>query len=135
VETFYSSYPELDVRLVQVSPRPSWLLAGKGLALSQVAPDRVFTLPRGKKSVVRTGEGEFTVKALGDPQPLGAVPLAKAKAAIEAALREFARGDQFERWTVGKQRFVLNSALCRADDLPQPSAVDLTTYLPFLRLG
>jgi hypothetical protein len=135
VETFYSSYPELDVRLVQVSPRPSWLPAGKGLALSQVAPDRVFTLPRGKKSVVRTGEGEFTVKALGDPQPLGAVPLAKAKAAIEAALREFARGDQFERWTVGKQRFVLNSALCRADDLPQPSAVDLTTYLPFLRLG
>lgn len=135
VETFYSSYPELDVRLVQVSPRPSWLPTGKGLALSEVAPDRVFTLPRGKKSIVRTGEGEFTVKALGDAEPLGAVPLAKAKPAIDAALRQFARGDQFERWTVGKQRFVLNSALCRGDDLPQPSAVDLTTYLPFLRLG
>jgi hypothetical protein len=135
VETFYSSYPELDVRLVQVAPRPSWLPSGRGLALSQVAPDRVFTLPRGKASVVRTGEGEFRVKALGDAQPLGAVPLAKAKPAIEAALREFARGDQFERWTVGKQRFALNGALCRGDDLPQPSTVDLTTYLPFLRLG
>jgi hypothetical protein len=135
IETFYSSYPELDVRLVQASPRPSWLSVGRGLVLSQVAPDRVFTLPRGKASVVRTSEGEFRVKALDEAQPLGAVPLAKAKPAISAALREFARGDQFERWTVGKQRFVLNNALCRSDDLPQPSAVDLTTYLPFLRLG
>jgi len=135
IETFYSSYPELSVRLVQVSPRPSWLPTGRGLALSEVAPDRVFTLPRGKASVVRTSEGEFRVKALGDAQPLGAVPLAKATPAIEAALKQFAKGDQFESWTVGKQRYVLNTALCRGDDLPQPSAVDLTTYLPFLRLG
>ena len=39
------------------------------------------------------------------------------------------------QWTVGKQRFVLNSALCKGDDLPQPGAVDLTEFLPFLRLG
>jgi hypothetical protein len=135
VETFYSSYPELQVRLVQAKPRPSWLPSGKALVLSQVAPDRLFTLPQGKASVVRTSEGEFRVKALNEPQTLGAVPLAKATPAIAAALKEFARGDQFERWTVGKQRTVLNSALCRGDDLPQPSAVDLTTYLPFLRLG
>jgi hypothetical protein len=38
-------------------------------------------------------------------------------------------------WRIGKRRYVLNTAVCRRDDLPQPSAVDLTSYLPFLRLG
>jgi hypothetical protein len=135
VETFYSSYPDLQVRLVQAKPRPSWLPSGRGLALSEIAPDRVFELKRGAASVLRTSEGEFAVKALNENQPLGALPLSKVSATIAAALREFARGDAFERWTVGKQRFVLNSALCRADDLPQPAAVDLTEFLPFLRLG
>ena len=135
IETFYSSYPDLQVRLVQAKPRPSWLPGARGLALSEVAPDRVFELKRGKASTLRTSEGAFTVKALNENQPLGRLPLAKARGTIEAALREFARGDAFERWTVGKQRFVLNEALCKGDDLPQPSAVDLTEFVPFLRLG
>ena len=135
VQTFYSSYPDLQVRLVQAKPRPSWLSVTRGLALSEVAPDRVFALRRGKASLVRTSEGSFTVKPLADALPLGAVPLSKATPAITAALRAFARGEAFERWTIGKQRFVGNSALCKGDDLPQPAAVDLTQFLPFLRLG
>jgi len=135
VETFYSSYPDLQVRLLQATPRPSWLPTGRGLALSEVAPDRVFELRRGTASTLRTSEGAFTVKALNENQPLGRMPLAKARGTIEAALREFARGDAFERWTVGKQRFVLNTSTCKGDDLPQPSAVDLTEFAPFLRLG
>jgi hypothetical protein len=120
---------------VQAKPLPSWLPAARSLALSEVAPDRVFELQRNKPSTLRTSEGAFTVKALNENQPLGAIPFAKAKATIAAALRQFARGDAFERWTVGKQRFVLNSALCQGDDLPQPAAVDLTEFVPFLRLG
>jgi hypothetical protein len=135
VETFYASYPDLQVRLVQAKPRPAWLGLDRGLALSQVAPDRVFTMRRGQTSVLRTSEGDIEVKVLAEPQTLGAVPLAKVKTTIAAALREFARGDAFEEWTVGKQRYVSNTALCKGDDLPQPSAVDLTQFLPFLRLG
>jgi hypothetical protein len=135
VETFYQSYPDLQVRLVQSSPRPSWLPAARGFALSQVAPDTIFRLPRGKTSSVRTSEGAFAVKILNEPQTLGAVPISKVSSTIAAALREFARGDAFDKWTVGKQRFVLENALCKGDDLPQPSAVDLTQFLPFLRLG
>jgi hypothetical protein len=135
VETFYASYPDLQVRLVQAKPRPAWLGLDRGLALSQVAPDRVFTMRRGQTSVLRTSEGDIKVKVLAEPQTLGAVPLAKVKTTIAAALREFARGDAFEQWTVGKQRYVSNTALCKGDDLPQPSAVDLTQFLPFLRLG
>jgi hypothetical protein len=135
VQTFYSSYPDLQVRLVQAKPRPSWLSLGRGLALSEVAPDRVFSLKNGKASLVRTSEGTFTVKPLADALPLGAVPLSKAAPAIASALRSFARGEAFEQWTVAKQRFVENNALCKGDDLPQPAAVDLTQFLPFLRLG
>jgi hypothetical protein len=135
VQTFYSSYPDLQVRLVQAKPRPSWLSVTRGLALSEVATDRAFSLKRGKASLVRTSEGSFTVKPLADALPLGAVPLSKATPAISAALRAFARGEAFEQWTVGKQRFIQNNALCKGDDLPQPAAVDLTQFLPFLRLG
>jgi hypothetical protein len=136
VQTFYSSYPELLVRLVSAKPAPVWLgRKTKGLALSEVAPDPLFALSTGRSAVVRTSDGSFTVKALGDALPLGAVPLGQAKPAIVAALRAFARGAAFEQWTVSKQRAAENDALCARDDLPQPSAVDLESYLPFLRLG
>jgi hypothetical protein len=135
VETFYQSYPDLQVRLVQAKPRPSWLPAAKGFALSQVAPDTIFQLARGRTSAVRTSEGEFAVKILNEPQTLGAMPISKVSSTIAAALREFARGEAFDKWTVGKQRYILNNALCKGDDLPQPGAVDLTQFLPFLRLG
>ena len=136
IQTFYSSYPDLQVRLVSAKPAPTWL-GGKarGLALSEVAPDPLFALATGRAAVVRTSDGTFTVHALGDALPLGAVPLGQATPAIASALRAFARGAAFEQWTVSKQRAALNGALCARDDLPQPSAVDLASYLPFLRLG
>lgn len=136
VQTFYSSYSELPVRLVQVTPAPSWLgNRTKGLALSDVAPDRVFTIATGQKATVRTSEGTFVVKALHDPLALGAVPLSTATPTIAAALRAFERGQEFESWTIAKQRAALNQSTCLRDDLPQPAAIDLTQYLSFLRLG
>jgi hypothetical protein len=136
VKTFYTSYPDLRVRLVQAKPAPAWLGSRvKGLALSEVAPDRLFTLPTGRKAVVRTTDGTFAVKPLRDPVLLGAVPLGSARPAIVAALKAFERGQAFEHWTVARQRGALNTAICARDDLPQPAAVDLTSYLPFLRLG
>ncbi len=137
IQTFYRSYPDLEMRLVQSKkPLPSWLgPAQKGFALAEVAPSSIFDLRRGKASLIRTSEGTFSVKPLDDALPLGAVPLGKATPAIKAALRSFNRGEAFEKWTVGKQRAALNTAICAKDDLPQPSAVDLTSYLPFLKLG
>jgi hypothetical protein len=135
IQTFYESYPDLSARLVKSTPQPSWLGSPQGFAISQVAPDRLFTLKSGRATTLYTSEGSFRVKLLEDALPLGAVPLRKATPAIAAALRSFARGQAFENWTVAKQRYVLNSAICARDDLPQPSAVDLTSYLPFLRLG
>jgi hypothetical protein len=136
VQTFYESYPDLLVRLVQAKPAPLWLGGkAKGLALDEVAPDRLFDMSTGQSVVVRTSDGSFTVKTLADALPLGAVPFGQAKPTIAAALRSFARGAAFEQWSVAQQRAALNTAICARDDLPQPAAVDLTSYLPFLRLG
>lgn len=136
VSTFYTSYPNLQVRLVQAKPAPPWLgRQTKGLALQDVAPDRLFVLGTGKSESLLTSTGTFSVKALQGPSPLGAVPLGQARPAIAAALRAFSLGDAFERWSVGKQRAALTTATCAQDNLPQPAAVDLTQFLPFLRLG
>src|SRR6266404_8414760 len=55
VSTFYKSYPDLQARLVQAKPTPTWLGAnGQGLALQDVAPDRLFALATGKSESVLT---------------------------------------------------------------------------------
>jgi hypothetical protein len=134
VQTFYTSYPDLLVRTVQAKPAPPWLGGNaKGLALSQVAPERLFSLPVGRKAVVQTAAGSFAVEALDQPVPLGSVPLGRARPAIVSALRSFARASQFERWTILHQHEALNETTCFHDDLPEPAAVDLVQYLPFLR--
>ena len=136
VSTFYTSYPDLEVRLMSATPAPPWLGdKAQGLAIQNVAPDRLFVLATGKSESLLTSTGTFSVKALQDASPLGAVPLGRARPAIAAALRSFAQGVAFEKWTVGKQRAALNTATCAQDNLPQPAAIDLVQYLPFLRLG
>lgn len=136
ISTFYASYPNLLVRLMSAKPSPPWLASkAQGLALQDVAPDRLFALATGKSESILTSTGTYGVKALQDASPLGAVPLGKARPAIASALRSFAKGVAFEKWTVGKQDAALNTATCAKDDLPQPAAVDLVQYVPFLRLG
>jgi hypothetical protein len=136
INTFYTSYPDLQARLMAAKPAPPWLgHRTQGLALQDVAPDRLFVLKTGGSESVLTSTGTFAVKALQDASPLGAVPLGRARPAIAAALRTFALGAAFEKWTVGKQRAALNTATCAQDDFPQPAAVDLVQYVPFLRLG
>ncbi len=136
VETFYASYPQLLIRQVRAKPATSWL-GGKtqGLALSEVAPASLFTLAAGKKALVSTLAGPIQVTPLGDALPLGAVPLSRARPAITAALRSFARGQAFEQWTIARQHGSLNTTTCLRDELPRPAAIDLVEYLPFLRIG
>ena len=51
------------------------------------------------------------------------------------ALEGFARGEAYDRWSEDVQQRALDTAICARDDLPQPAAVELSTYLPFLRLS
>ena len=135
VAAFYAAYPDLLVRRVRVSPSPPWLAGrGSGFALAEAAPQRVFALPTGKKARVATLLGTFSVRALGASQPLGSLPISSVRPAIVAALRGFERAQSFESWTIARQNGALNRAICLHDHLPQPAAIDLTQYLPFLRI-
>jgi hypothetical protein len=125
----------LPVRRVRVSPAPTWLSARKvGYALAEAAPQRLFSLPTGRKSQVATLLGTYAVRPLGPSQPLGSLPISAVRPAIVAALRSFERAQSFEHWTIARQNVVLDQTICLRDELPQPAAVDLTQYLPFLRI-
>jgi hypothetical protein len=134
VSAFYSAYPDLLVRRVRVTPAPPWLAARTGFAVEESAPQRLFSLPAGRKSRLSTLLGSFAVKPLGPAQPLGALPLSTVRSAIVAALRGFERAQSFEHWTIAQQNHALNRTICLRDQLPQPAAIDLTEYLPFLRI-
>jgi hypothetical protein len=135
VAGFYSAYPDLLVRRVRVSPSAPWVSAGTtGFALAEAAPQRLFSLPTGRKAHLSTLLGTFAVRPLEPALPLGALPLSAVRPAIVAALRGFERAQQFERWTIARQNLVLSRTICLHDQLPQPAAIDLTEYLPFLRI-
>lgn len=135
VAAFYAAYPDLLVRRVRVSPAAPWLATRSvGYALAEAAPQRLFTLPTGKTAHLATLLGTFAVKPLGPSQPLGALPVQTVRTAIVAALRGFERAQAYEQWTIARQNVVLNQTICLHDELPQPAAIDLTEYLPFLRI-
>ena len=135
VSAFYLAYPDLLVRPVEVEPGP-WWLAGRtsGFALAELAPGRIFTLPVGVTRTVRALDGLYRVRALDEALPLGSVTLEEARPTIAAALSAFRRRGAFEDWTVARQTSLLNRAVCQRDEVPEPSAIRLTGYLPFLSL-
>ena len=135
IAAFYFAFPELLARPVQVTPAPWWLGGRKvGIALSSLAPEGVFKVKTGRRASVRALDGTYSVRTLGEPMPLGALPLERARPAISAALTAFARGEAFERWTAGRQTYMLGLTTCARDDMPAPGPVDLATFLPFLSL-
>ncbi len=132
---FYHAYPQLLVRRVHASPAAPWLGGAQdGYAVSGTAPATVFSVPSGRKSRVESLLGAYTVRAAGKPVALGSLPIGTVRTAIATSLESFARARAFERWTIGEQRRRLDVATCRADDLPEPAAIDLAQYVPFLAL-
>ena len=135
VATFYFSYPDLQVRTVEAAPAPWWLGNRRtGLAIQYYAPDRLFAVPTGQRATLRTLAGSFAVRPLNLSQQLAAIPLDQARQTISAVLAHHARLDATVRWSAARQASLLNQAICRRDDFPQPAATDLTAYLPFLTL-
>jgi hypothetical protein len=136
IAAFYAAYPDLLARRVRAAPAPWWLGGEKeGIALSSLAPARVFKLATGRAATVRDMDGRYRVTTLGQPMHLGALPLSRARPAISAALTAFARGAAFERWTVARQTGAFARITCVRDDLPASGAVELSTFLPFLALN
>ena len=136
IAEFYAANADIAVRLVESQPAASWLGGRtRGLTLSSIAPLRVFQFATGAAEGMRTTAGRFSVRAIGEAVSLGSLSLAETGPAIRDALVAYARADALEAWNASRQPAALDAATCRLDDLPPVGSVDLTQYLPYLRLN
>ena len=121
-------------REVTVSPAPSWLPDGQGVALATSAPAAVFAIGRGRRTTIRTAEGAFVVEARGETTALGALPPALARAAVTRELRAERRAEAYAAWTIRMQKAAATKLVCERDRLPELGVVSLSAFAPFLSL-
>ena len=119
-------------RRVVVSPAPSWLPEGEGIAIATSAPEAVFRARTRRTFTVRTLEGRFTVRALDDTTALGALGYELARPPIVRELREESRADAYTSWSLGRQKSAERRLVCERDRLPELGSVRLSTFAPFL---
>ena len=134
VTRFRATFAGAPARRLVVSPAPSWLPEGTGLALATSAPRAVFELASRRTVKLRTAEGVFTVRALEDAASLGAVPLAIARPAIVRELTSERRADAYVAWTIRQQKNAESRLVCERDRLPEHGVVSLSSFAPFLSL-
>jgi hypothetical protein len=100
IARFRTTFASVLVRRVAVTPAPSWLPDGVGLALATSAPEAVFRIPSRRSTRIRTAEGVFRARALENASALGAVSLAAARPAIVRELQNERRADAYAAWTI-----------------------------------
>jgi hypothetical protein len=134
VSRFRTTHAPVLARRLVVTPAPSWLPEGNGLALATSAPQTVFRIASRRNVKLRTAEGIFTVRAVEDTTALGAVSLGEARPAIVRELRSERRADAYSAWTIRQQRAAESRLVCERDRLPELGVVTLSSFAPFLSL-
>ena len=134
VARFRSTFAPVLAREVTISPAPSWLPDGEGVALATSAPAAVFSIGGGRRTTIRTAEGAFVVEARGDTTALGALPPDLARAAVRRELRAERRAEAYEAWTIRMQKAAASKLVCERDRLPELGVVSLSAFAPFLSL-
>ena len=122
VQDWYASHGSVQARAVRVKKKVSLVLA---------PADRIFGLAAGQTATI----GRTKVTAVGEVAPLAAFPLALAARAAHTALLGELKAAAFETWIRRRENQSLDDLACSHDQLPQPSAIDLTDWAPFLALG
>ena len=135
VARFRATYAAVLAREVVVTPAPSWLPDGRGLALATSAPESLFRPPTGRRSTLRTVEGMFTVEARGDAIALATVSYALTRPAIVRELKAERRAEAYAAWSIRMQKAAESKLVCERDRLPELGVVDVSSYAPFLSLS
>ena len=134
VARFRSTFAPVLAREVTVSPAPSWLPEGQGVALATSAPAAVFAIGGGGRATIRTAEGAFVVEAHGETTALGALPADLARAAVTRELRAERRAEAYAGWTIRMQKAAASKLVCERDRLPELGVVRVSAFTPFLSL-
>jgi hypothetical protein len=135
VARYRTTHAPVLARRVVVSPAPSWLPDGTGLALATSAPESIFRIASRRSVTLRTAEGIFRVRALEAATALGAVSLADARPAIVRELRRERLADAYATWTIRRQKEAESRLVCERDRLPELGVVTLAAFAPFLSLA
>jgi hypothetical protein len=134
VARFRTTFASVLARRVVVSPAPSWLPEGTGVALATSAPEAVFRVASRRPTRIRTAEGVFRIRALEDTTALGAVSFAVARPAIVRELGNERRADAYASWTIRQQNRAQSRLACERDRMPELGVVSLASFAPFLSL-
>jgi hypothetical protein len=134
VAHYRDTFAPVLAREVVVSPEPTWLPGGRGVALATSAPAIVFQLPAGHKTRIHTVEGDFTVQAFDEPTALAAMATVQVRPAIVRELRAERRADAYAAWSLRLQKAAESKLVCERDRLPELGVVDISSYMPFLSL-
>jgi hypothetical protein len=135
VERFNLTYATALARNVVVTPAPSWLPDGRGLALATSAPATVFRVATGRSVRLRTLDGMLTVRALAAPEQLGTLAPALARSAVVRELGLQRWVEAYADWALRKQKGVEGRLVCTHDRLPEIGVVTLSSFVPFLALA
>jgi len=131
VSDFLQTYAAEPARLETTTQPAPWLGGAKrGWAISTLAPAELFTLT--EPGQIDTPDGVFDVTALGAALPLALLPASQAAAAARDVLDQLARGSVYQSWLRGAEAKQLATATCLGDQLPAPTATDLSPFVPFL---
>jgi hypothetical protein len=122
LQDWYTSHASVKARAVRLSGKPALVVA---------PADRVFALATGATATI----AGVKVTALGEVAPLGSFPFAQAATAVRAALTAELKDDAFATWLRRRENQSLPRLACTHDETPQPAAIDLTDWAPYLALG
>ena len=134
ISRFRATFASVLARELVVSPAPSWLPTGRGIALATSAPGAVFRLETGRRTTIRTVEGTFTVEAVDDVTALAAVSSDLARPAIIGEIRSARRTQAYADWSIRRQKAAESKLVCERDRLPELGVVDMSGFVPFLSL-
>jgi hypothetical protein len=121
LQDWFAAHAAVKARAVRIGGKQSLVLA---------PADRIFALAPNQQKTI---DG-VKVTALGEVAPLGSFPFAQAASAVTTALLGELKDAAFATWLRRRENQSLGALACVHDESPQPAAIDLTDWAPFLAL-
>ena len=103
------------------------------MALPGLAPPAVLAATAGSTVLLHAADGPVRVR-VGERVRLPKAPRAQARLAVRALLLAEARRAALREWLAGAEQAAIDTALCRADELPLTGRSRLLARWPQLRL-
>jgi hypothetical protein len=135
VTAFIKAHAGTRTRSVETVRPVRWLVGQtRGVAIPGLAPPFVLSAATGSTVLVHAEDGPVRVRVLGAKVALPKAERSKARLAVRALILAEARRAALVEWRDGAETTALETALCRADDMPAIGPSKLLQRWPQLRL-